>query len=91
MRHPCFDHGFDHGFLASSEILESVLLPLLSARDLFKLSCTSKGMQKWLLGTSSHLWQVSKVLCLCASGRTLQHPTELSEAQLHSPACLLST
>ena len=62
MTQPCLDHGF----LASSEVLESVLLPHLSARDLFKLSCTSKGMQNWLLGTSSHLWQVSKVLCRCA-------------------------
>ena len=40
------------------ETLQYVLLPRLSAVDLFRLACTSKAMQHWLLSTSPHLWLV---------------------------------
>ena len=89
MTQPCLDHA---GFLASPEVLESVLLPHLSAKDLFHLSCTSKQMQQWLLGTSPQLWKVCKLSCLCALGGSSHHyKPGLSEAQHEGPACLLST
>ena len=45
-------------FLGSPEILQSTLLPLLSAVDLFQLSMTCKGLQAWLQSTPPQLWQV---------------------------------
>ena len=48
----------ERGFLACAEVLQHTLLPLLSASTLFRLSCTSRGLQKWLLQTPPSLWQV---------------------------------
>ena len=50
----------EHAFLACMETLQHVLLPQLTARDLFMLSCTSRAMQQWLLNSPPHLWQVCK-------------------------------
>ena len=52
-------HG-DQLFLAATETLQHVLLPHLSAVDLFRLACTSKAMQQWILSTPVNLWQVSE-------------------------------
>ena len=51
-------------FLASSEVLEDVLLPYLSAVDLYRLSMGCKGLQSWLLSLPPTVWQVTLLHCL---------------------------
>ena len=48
----------ERGFLNCAEVLQHTLLPLLPASTLFRLSCTSRGLQRWLLQTPPNLWQV---------------------------------
>ena len=48
--------------LACTEVLQEALLPLLSARDLFLLSCTSRAVQHWVLDRPVQLWQVHQPL-----------------------------
>ena len=45
-------------FLASSEVLQHVLLPCLSAADLLRLGLTCKPLLSWVLSTPPKLWQV---------------------------------
>ena len=45
-------------FLGSTEVLQQVLLPRLTAVDLLRLSLSCKAMQSWLLSTPPDLWQV---------------------------------
>ena len=46
-------------FLGSTEILQEVLLPRLTAADLLRLSLSCKAMHSWILSTPPGLWQVS--------------------------------
>ena len=48
----------ESSFLHYTQVLQEVLLPRLSTVDLFRLSCTSNAMQRWLLNTPVALWQV---------------------------------
>ena len=48
----------EDGFLASRHALQQALLPYLTAKDLFSLSCTCKAVQQWLLSTPPSTWQV---------------------------------
>ena len=45
-------------FLASSEVLQHVLLPRISAPDLLRLGLTCKPLLSWVLSTPPSLWQV---------------------------------
>ena len=51
-------HGGETLFLASTEVLQQVLLPRLAAADLLRLSLCCKEMHSWLLSTPPDLWQV---------------------------------
>ena len=83
------DCGGAAGFLASTEVLEHVLLPLLTARDLFKLSCTSKAMRQWLLGTSPRLWQASHQAPECYTALLPNSSLSMARSCSLSAHCLL--
>ena len=68
------------------ETLQYVLLPHLSAVNLFRLSCTSRAMQHRLLSTPPHLWLVPIHTLACAPlfGDCLT----TSQAQIYTGALL---
>ena len=47
-------------FLASSEVLQHVLLPWLSAADVLRLGLTCKALLSWVLSSPPALWQVTQ-------------------------------
>ena len=62
-------------FLASSEVLEDVLLSHLSAVDLYRLSMGCKGLQSWLLSLPPTVWLVKLLHCL-------QHQSALNDPSM---------
>ena len=46
-------------FLGSTEVLQVVLLPHLSAVDISRLGLCSKGLRSWVSNTPVELWKVS--------------------------------
>ena len=61
--------------LTYASVFEQAMLPHLSAVDVFRLACVSKGLQQWLLNIPPQRWQVclgclpaQLVLCDCTAG-----------------------
>ena len=68
-------------FLASSEVLQHVLLPCLSATDLLRLGLTCKPLLSWVISTPPSLWQV--ILQQKSQSRQLSKSLPCTVGQMH--------
>ncbi|KAK9791172.1 hypothetical protein WJX73_006475 [Symbiochloris irregularis] len=68
-------------FLHIAEVLQDALLPLLEARDLTALACTSKQLRQLVLGTRAPIWKAAARQFLPKANHPLVQPDSQASIQ----------